>query len=154
MIPAPPGYNAEFQPDPKARLTFERVVAFADDGGPLSIGRRGLVSASDLPGYNGISKGVISEDIAIIPGDGWMMTCTEPDGTVWHQRIIAWAFDRHGEGRPMVTTDAGEVAETGNSPDERRIWHPSLSGPEWDGLEMCGGMPEALHERMRRTETD
>lgn len=149
MIPAPPGYNAEYQPDPQTPPTFERVVAFDDEGGPLIIGRHGLENASSRVGYRGITKGVIREDVAIIPGDGWMMTCTEPDGTVWHQRIIAWAFDRYGEGRPMVTTDAGEVAESGSSVGERRVWHPSLSGPEWGGLEVCGGLPETLRAHWR-----
>jgi hypothetical protein len=147
MIPAPPGYNAEYQSDPRVPTTFERVVAFDDSGGPLIVGPRGLELASSRPGYRCITKGVTSEDVAIIPGDGWMMTCTEPDGTIWHQRIIAWAFDRYGQGRPMVTTAAGEVAETGNRPDERRVWHPSLSGPEWEGREVCGGLPDELRDQ-------
>lgn len=83
------------------------------------------------------------EYIAFIPGDGWMVTHRDNDG-VWSQRVVAWAFDKHGEGHPITTTDDGEASVVRTDRFERvDVWHPDLAPPAFDGMDVANRPPES-----------
>lgn len=105
MIKADPGFVAVFK---NANNTHtEAVLAWDDQGHALVLdARRGqLVQARSLDGFRQVQQG---DDpyLTAVPGQGWLVEATEPDGKVWTQPVIAFALDKDGCG--VVVTGAGD----------------------------------------------
>ncbi|TMR18539.1 hypothetical protein ETD86_21555 [Nonomuraea turkmeniaca] len=84
------------------------------------------------------------EYVGFVPGDGWMVTHHEKDGTTWHQRVVAWAFDKAGEGHPITSTDDADASVVSKELYGRiDVWHPDLAPPAFDGMDVANRPPKS-----------
>lgn len=84
------------------------------------------------------------EYVGFVPGDGWMVTHHEKDGAKWHQRVVAWAFDKSGDGHAITSTDDGYASVvTSDRQEQIDVWHPDLAPPAFDGMDLANRPPES-----------
>jgi hypothetical protein len=137
MIPAPPGIWAEFQSpgNDAPRIEVRRVMAFEDDGQPLVVGERGLVTVNRYATERGlkfnrvrdeVSHGDDHDYVALIPGGGWHLKWNADNGGET-EPVVAWALLRSAfaaGNRLRPLTSSGQALFDTDDPDEYQLLPP------------------------------
>lgn len=107
MIPARPGYVAEF----RGQATDLPVEAFDDDGYALVLDSKAgrLVRATDLNDFAGVTER-LDTPLAVVPGGGrWVVRYTD-NGEQREEFVVAWSVTADGLATPLVPReDPGNV---------------------------------------------
>lgn len=107
MIKADSGHVAVFK-TAHGRHT-EDILAWDDEGHALVLDKKGqLIRARS---YNNFEQVEQAKDpyVTTVPGQGWLVEVTEPDGKTWSHPVIAFAFDKDGYGTVICGASDGSV---------------------------------------------
>jgi hypothetical protein len=120
--------------EPPASRTMP-VIAWEDDGTPLVMGRKALIPAHSITEIDGVP--VLSWCIddrepipQVIPGGGWMVSYTHPNGDVHCEPVVAWQIDSQGLGQALGSDIEGYVDKLDGGDLKLRYWHPACE-PSW-----------------------
>jgi hypothetical protein len=145
MIPATGSYVACYRDDDGSRAPSRKVEAWAHDGHPMVFSPKGLIRAEDGGNFRYVMEGD-APVVGVMPGNGWLIHCTDSEGVSWVDPVLGWAVHADGVVHPLVSDSDGVVDDPSDA-DSYRIYHPdSIETTEsarpfrWDPncIQCCG----------------
>lgn len=128
MIPADRSHYAVYENTEGERTAARQIVAWDDDGHPLVVGALGLTRAEECGNFRRIRHDT-APIVAAIPGDGWLIECTDDEGNTWTDRILAWTVHADGVASPIGTDSEGVTDDATHGLAKYRIFHPDAVKP-------------------------
>lgn len=120
MIPAQPGYSAFFEVEDGSGNCYDLPVhAWDEDGFPMVLDGRSLVSAKRAGKYVCVEEDPNPPVIAVAPAAGWWVEYA--DG--FKEPVIAWGVHGDGSVRPLTTDSDGQVDETRCAEGKCRVFY-------------------------------
>ncbi|MGV9227601.1 hypothetical protein ACWDPF_33595 [Streptomyces albogriseolus] len=121
------GYSSQSQFDVPG--SPREVIAWADNGDALLLGKNGLVAAHTLDGFQYIRRArVKSKVVAALPGGGWKITTKFTDGETWTTPVLAWLVHEDGDVVPVDISPDGSAGNAVIADDETAqevaVYHP------------------------------
>ncbi|MFJ7242830.1 hypothetical protein ACIQWB_37720 [Streptomyces olivaceus] len=105
MIPATQPYEARFK-TAHGGYSAEPVIAWNEDGEPLTVGKRGLrVVAINHPDFIALFP-VLPPVVTVLPADGWRIEY-DMDGTREHFPLLGFAIRDDGSVMPLEMDSDG-----------------------------------------------
>lgn len=130
MIPTSGRYEAAFYSTDNTGKRYNDhylpVEAWSDEGEPLVLDEKtGRLRRADSYGnFASVGECQRPRRISAIPGGGWLMRHTEPDGSTWTEPVVGWVIDEYGTAEAIVTDGAGLTELITNVADTPAFIHP------------------------------
>lgn len=138
MIPADPNLMAVFEGADGKPSASRIVVAWADDGHPMVLGKRGLLRAEALSANEdvGTFRRIVDRSegfppsIAALPGGGWMVDTLWDDDTCTTAPVLLWSVYADGSAVPVGTDFHGLTGNALEGGERSYLYHPDHDSPE------------------------
>ena len=130
MTPADGTFFAHFgYPSQDTPGSPREVIAWADNGDALLLGKKGLVVAHTLEGFQYIRRAKVQPKVvATLPGAGWQVSTKFTDGEIWTTPVLTWLVHENGDVVPMDVSPDGSVGNAVIPDDETAkvvtVYHP------------------------------